>query len=121
MRGGIGGEKVAGNDNIKTDLEIYKDIYKDLDENKKIFAEKLYSEAIHMEKTLTRLKEQVDIEGPVIKSVNGNGFETVNEHPAQKSYNTMIKNYNATLKALDELAPVSKKKDSKLKALMSDD
>nr|DAT14950.1 MAG TPA: hypothetical protein [Caudoviricetes sp.] len=112
---------MAKNKYSKTDLEIYKEIYKDLDENKRVFAEKLYNEAVHMEKTLTRLKEQVDIEGPVIKSINGNGFETVNEHPAQKSYNTMIKNYNATLKALDDLAPVGKKKESKLKALMADD
>ena len=111
---------MAKSNNKKSDLEIYKEIYKDLDENKRIFAEKLYNEAVHMEKTLTRLKEQVDEEGPVIKSINGNGFETINEHPAQKSYNTMIKNYNATLKALTDLAPAGHK-ESKLKALMEDD
>lgn len=103
------------------DLERYTDIYKSLDENKKIFAEKLYSEAVHMERTLARLKEQVENDGPVIEVTNGNGFTTINEHPAQKSYNTMIRNYNATLKALEDLAPVAQKKESKLKALMEDD
>ena len=52
---------------------------------------------------------------------SGNGFETYSEHPAQKSYNTMIRNYNATLKQLADLAPESPKKESKLLELMNDD
>lgn len=105
----------------KSSLDLYNEIYKDLDINKKIFAEKLYREAEHMERTLDKLKAQVDEEGAIIKTVNGNGFEVINEHPAQKSYNIMIRNYNNTLRQLEELAPVTQKKESKLKALMNDE
>lgn len=103
------------------DLEKYKKIFNDLDENKRVFAEKLYNEADFMFKTLHSLRKLISSEGAVIKTVNGNGFETYSEHPAQKSYNTMIRNYNATLKQLADLAPEAPKKESKLLELMNDD
>lgn len=114
--------KSSGKSNKIDSLSEYKKIFKNLDENKKVFAEKLYTEADFMFQTLQRLRKIIDNEGAVIKTVNGNGFETYTEHPAQKSYNTMIRNYNATLKQLVDLAPESSSgKKSKLLEMMEDE
>lgn len=90
---------------IKRDLSKYKKIFTGADENKKLFAEKLYTQAAFMNATLCELAETIKKEGAVITAVNGNGFETTSEHPAQKSYNAMIKNYNAAIKSLIDLLP----------------
>ena len=39
------------------------------------------------------------------KKKNGNGFNVTQEHPAQKSYNTMIGKYTAVIAKLDEMLP----------------
>lgn len=103
----------------KKDCLEFENIFGELDENKKTFALKLYSEMLFMNKTLAKLKKEVTKNGAVLETVNGNGFEVVIENPAQKSYNTMIRNYNATLKQLEELAPV-KRRISKLSQMRNE-
>lgn len=80
-------------------------ICKELPEERKIFADKLVDRVEWMDNTLNQLQEIINKDGPVIRSTNGNGFETTQEHPAQKSYNTMIKNYNSTIRQLIDLLP----------------
>lgn len=87
------------------EIEKLMEIYSEIDEDRKPFAERLVKQLVFMSNTLNTLQDKVNSEGAVIESTNGNGFTTYNEHPAQKSYNTMIKNYNATIKALIELIP----------------
>lgn len=99
---------------IKKEISKYKKIFKNVPEDKKPFAEKLYNQAAFMVITLDDLQKKINREGPVITAVNGNGFETTTEHPAQKSYNTMIKNYNSTIKALIDLLPNSNTEDDEL-------
>ena len=84
-----------------------KNYYKDLPEEKRTFAEKLVDKLVFMERTLKTLEKKIREEGPVLKGKNGNGFEVVQENPAQKTYNTMIKNYNATAKLLIDMLPES--------------
>lgn len=84
-----------------------KEYYKDLPEEKRTYAEKLIDEMIFMGQTLARLRTTIRKEGAVIKGRNGNGFEVVQENPAQKTYNTMVKNYNATVKILTDMLPES--------------
>ena len=110
-----------GKEKIKSPLKRYKEIFKDLDENKRTFAEQLYKEAIFMNKTLKKLKTSISKEGAIVSKMNGNGFEVITENPAQKAYNSMIKNYNYNLKLLAELATPSAKGESKLEALFGDD
>ena len=71
-------------------------------------AKKLYKRICFMDKTLTGLEKQVREEGAIITAVNGNGFDVMTEHPAQKSYNTMIGRYNAMVKSLVDMIPSSK-------------
>lgn len=107
----------------KTDLSIHEQvkaeerrlnkIFTNLDKDKKAINQKLISNAAFMAVTLQSLQEQVNSEGAVIKSINGNGFETINEHPAQKSYNTMINRYTAVIKQLTDLVSKDAPKDVK--------
>jgi len=78
-------------------------IIKNIDPAKKSVNKKLVSNAAFMAVTLQQLQQQVNREGAVITSVNGNGFETTMEHPAQRSYNTMINRYTAVIKQLTDL------------------
>lgn len=80
-------------------------------ENQKPTAKKLLSQMVFMEKTLKKLQKQINDEGAIIEAKNGNGFMVQTEHPAQKSYNTMIGRYNAVVKTFMELVPPSQPQD----------
>lgn len=54
--------------------------------------------------TLQELQDRINLDGAVIDYINGNGFNTINEHPAQKSYNTLINRYTTVIKQLTDLA-----------------
>ena len=84
-----------------------KNYYKDLPEERRTFAEKLLTKMFFMEQTLRKLETDIRKNGAVIETTNGNGFQVVQENPAQKTYNTMVKNYNATVKLLIEMLPES--------------
>lgn len=90
---------------IKREITKYKKMFRDIAEDKKPFAERMYTQAAFMFATLTELQETVNADGAIVTCVNGNGFEVKMENPAQKSYNIMIKNYNATIKILVDLLP----------------
>lgn len=99
---------MAENKNKTTEL---KKVIELIDENKRAFAYKLFDRAVFMEKTLCKLEKTIKKEGAVITGVNGNGFEVTSEHPAQKSYNTMIGKYNALIKSIVELIPEASRSD----------
>jgi len=84
-----------------------KNYYKDLPEERRTFAEKLLTKMFFMEQTLRKLETDIRKNGAVIETTNGNGFQVVQENPAQKTYNTMVKNYNATVKILIDMLPDS--------------
>jgi len=80
-------------------------------DNQKPMAKKLLEQLKFMEKTLKKLQKIITDEGAIIEAKNGNGFTVQTEHPAQKSYNTMIGRYNAVVKTFMELVPSSLPKD----------
>ena len=95
-------------DRINNEIKRLNVIYDELDDNKKRLAEKLIQNASFMAATLEDLQDAVNREGAVFTSVNGNGFDVTQEHPAQKSYNNMINRYNSTMKQLIDLLPDDK-------------
>lgn len=106
---------------IKQEITRLRKIFKDLDGDKKELADRLINRAAFMMGTLETLEEDVKINGPVITSVNGNGFNVTQENPAQKSYNVMIRNYNGVIKALFEMLPDSNgEQDELMKFLVRD-
>lgn len=84
-----------------------KQYFENLPDDKRTLAYKLCDQATFMESTLRKLQRQIRKDGPVITTKNGNGFETVQEHPAQKSYNAMINRYSTTITKLTEMLPRS--------------
>ena len=92
---------------IKRLVEKYEQMCSTLDENKSKVVKKLYTEAAFMEVTLEELQARVNKDGAIIETINGNGFAVLLENPAQKSYNTMIRNYNTIIKTLTEIIPVA--------------
>ena len=90
---------------ISAELRKFKGFCRNLSKDRKNIAIKLCQKAAFMEVTLEDLQDQINKEGAIIEAVNGNGFEVRTENPAQKTYNTMIKNYNATIKSLVDLMP----------------
>nr|WP_294682477.1 hypothetical protein [uncultured Anaerotignum sp.] len=87
------------------EIDGFSEIVQAMDANHQKVAEKILQRLRFMESTLKNLERQIDEEGAVIVSKNGNGFETIGEHPAQKSYNTMIGRYNALIKTFMDLIP----------------
>ncbi len=79
--------------------------YDDLSEPQQELAKKFVNELFFMDKTLKKLHQIISTEGAITEKTNGNGFKVREENPALKSYNAMIRNYNATLKHLLDLLP----------------
>ena len=96
-------------------LEKIKDSIDQIGESKKPIARMLLARAEFMQNTLVDLEKIINAEGAVTTAVNGNGFCVTSEHPAQKSYNTMIGRYNAVLKTiLDILGESNTERDELL-------
>ena len=93
---------------IRKEKNKLKKIFKDISDDKKKLVENLIQNAAFMSVTLEDLQKKISTEGAIITAKNGNGFETVQENPAQKSYNTMINRYCSTIKQLQDLLPNSK-------------
>lgn len=93
---------------ILKEIEKLNGIFANIAVDKKELCAKLIQNAAFMSVTLEELQEKINTEGAVMNFVNGNGFETIQEHPAQKSYNTMINRYSAVIRQLSDLLPDSK-------------
>lgn len=94
-------EKAVSTIKAREAVELVSESHKEL-------AKKLYKRICFMDKTLNELEKQVKEEGAIITTTNGNGFDVMSEHPAQKSYNTMIGRYNAMVKSLVDMIPSGK-------------
>lgn len=93
---------------IKEEKTKLEGIFKDIPENKKKLCAKLIENAAFMAVTLEDLQEIVNEEGPVITATNGNGFDITQEHPAQKSYVSMLAKYSTVINQLQNLLPDQK-------------
>ena len=93
------------NNNIRIQLRAIKKLLKLVDKNRQPVAKNLFERLQFMAETLCVLEEKIQKEGAIIEMVNGNGFKTVAENPAQKSYNTMIGRYNAVMKTFIDILP----------------
>ena len=89
---------------IKKEVLRIKRIFKEIDKNKKAAAEGLIQEAAFMRVTLADLKAQVNENGPVDEMEQGD-YSILREHPALKSYNTMVQRYAMVWKTLNDLLP----------------
>ena len=85
---------------IKNEMRMYKKLFSVVPAERKDVLTRLCNEASFMSATLRELQIKIEEEGAIITMINGNGFEVMQESPAQVSYNRMIKNYTSTVKQI---------------------
>lgn len=113
MRGSEKMNRIDKEKMIKREITELKKIFKEIDEDKKPFADRLIQQCAFMLTTLNELQETLNEQGSIELFVNGKQ-EMLREHPAAKTYNTMIKNYNSIIKQLLDLLPEDRKESDEL-------
>jgi len=88
----------------KKELLKLNKIFKNLPNDKKRMAEGLKLQAAFMVSTLAELQEILNNDGAIEKFEQG-AQKLLREHPAAKTYNSMIKNYALVCKHLFDLLP----------------
>lgn len=88
----------------KKELLKLNKIFKELPEDKKRLAESLIQQAAFMVSTLAELQEILNNDGAVELFEQG-AQRMLREHPAAKTYNSMIKNYTTVCKQLMDMLP----------------
>lgn len=102
--------------NVEKDKEIQREIsrltklYQDIDRTKRLTMKGLIEEAAFMKSTLKELKAEIDKNGPIDEMPQGE-YSILREHPALKSYNTMVQRYTTVLKQMTDLLPKEVQKE----------
>ncbi|MGI5949721.1 hypothetical protein [Peptoniphilus sp.] len=95
---------------IKREINRLTNLYKDIDRVKRLTAKNLIEEVAFMKATLKELKELIDEHGPIDEMPQGE-YSILREHPALKSYNTMVQRYSTIIKQLMDLLPKEQQKE----------
>ncbi|EPY2274573.1 hypothetical protein ACXAUS_003473 [Clostridium sporogenes] len=89
---------------ISKEMKKLNKILKEVPKDRQPIAQSLFEELAFMQKTLVKLKEQIEKEGPTSMFKQGKQ-EFLREHPALKGYNTTIQRYSLIYKQLTDLLP----------------
>jgi hypothetical protein len=89
---------------IAEEIERINEIIKNINTEKKKMAQPLVYNVAFMAATLNKLKDIINDKGPISYMEQGSQKMWI-ESPAQKSYNSMIKNFNTSMRQLFELLP----------------
>lgn len=89
---------------VKREINRLTKLFKDVDRNRRLTAKGLIEEAAFMKYTLQELKQQVNDNGPIDEMPQGE-YSILREHPALKSYNTMVQRYTNVIDKLTNLHP----------------
>ena len=88
----------------KKEQNRIKKIYKNLPKERLEFAKKLIERAAYMLVSLEDMEAKISEDGLVVRMPQGS-YEIERAHPLLQPYNAMVKNYNATIKQLNEMLP----------------
>lgn len=100
-------KKETRDNQIEEEYRRLKALFADAPKNKQELCQGLLENAAFMKVALDDLRKMVTEEGAVKECVNGNGFTVLQEHPAQKSYNSMINRYSSVIADLAKILPES--------------
>jgi hypothetical protein len=89
---------------IKAEKRRLNPLLADLDEDRRKAAEGLIDECSFMRATLKQYREYITVEG-IIDVMEQGKYTIKREHPAVRSYSTMIQKYSAVCKQLFEMLP----------------
>lgn len=98
---------------IKKEIKILKSIFKDIDKDKLSFVDKLIEQVAFMKTTLLELNDEINTNGTLESYTSGQGEVLRRESASSKVYNTMIKNYNSTMKQLIDFIPEKEVEETK--------
>ena len=86
------------------DFKSIKKVFNEMDSEKAMLGLALIEELEFMYKTLKELKKELDEKGVVTEMSQG-AYSIERANPALTQYNAMIKNYQSTVKHLNDLLP----------------
>lgn len=89
---------------VQREIARLTNLYADIEKNRRLSAKGLIEEASFMKVTLSELKKSIDENGPIDEMSQGQ-YSILREHPALKSYNTMVQRYTSIIKQLTDLLP----------------
>lgn len=95
---------------VKREIARLTNLFKDIERVRRLSTNGLIEEAAFMKITLAELKVSINENGPVDDMPQGD-YSILREHPALKSYNTMVQRYAAILKQLTDLLPKEVQKE----------
>ena len=96
---------------MKINKQVFKTVIENQPPEQAPIIKSLIDELIFISNTLDELKRSIEAEGATIEKQTGNGYKTVCENPALKGYNTTIKSFTTTTKALMQYLPEAVKED----------
>lgn len=102
---------------IKDEKKRLKEIFEELEENKRNLVTPLIEKAAFMSIELDDLQETIEQEGWTSEYKNGENQYGTKKSPEAETYIALSKNYAAVIKQLTELVPAEKRKASRLAAL----
>ncbi|GFH97568.1 hypothetical protein IMSAGC003_04141 [Lachnospiraceae bacterium] len=102
---------------IKDEKKRLKEIFAELEENKRNLVTPLIEKAAFMSIELDDLQETIEQEGWTSEYKNGENQYGTKKSPEAETYIALSKNYAAVIKQLTELVPAAKRKASRLAAL----
>ena len=100
-------KQMTKEDYIKVEIKRLKHIFADLPQNTASFAEKLIENAAFMAVSLSDLQMIINVKGYTEEYQNGENQSGVKKSSEVDIYNTMIKNFNTTMKQLIDMLPDS--------------
>ena len=102
---------------IKDEKKRLKEIFAELEENKRNLVTPLIEKAAFMSIELDDLQETIEQEGWTSEYKNGENQYGTKKSPEAETYIALSKNYAAVIKQLTELVTAAKRKESRLAAL----
>lgn len=93
---------------VKKVYDKYKKIFKNIGQDRLAINDDLIVNVAFMAVTLEDLQKEVQEKGVVEHFIQGKQ-NFLREQPALKAYNTTIKNYNSSMKILNDLLPSGEK------------
>lgn len=97
-------QKLSKDTLVKREIGRLTKLFTDIERNRRLTAKGLIEEAAYMRITLQELKKEIDKHGPIDEMSQGD-YSILREHPALKSYNTMVQRYTNIIDKLTNLHP----------------
>jgi len=113
-------KELSKDDKIKKEIRRIKRALKDVDKNKLAVIEPIIKTAAFIAVSIPELEETINENGFVSEYKNGENQFGTKQSDEVKTLIAMQKNLCTAIKTLADIAPPTKKKDSRLRAMMDE-